>query len=255
MMATVPRRTVRPPPGFAPLPAGGRASRTKQDELKKKLNLDMGSDTESTEDEYEGDDNLGELPFSQESDDRLRRLAQLLASVDELTAIEREIDALSEKFGFSGQKRECSVPERNQLVVAPAPVPVVEPKKNDDALAAGWYRKESSKYPGKFYYVNETTGETSWKLPKAANQQAPAKPMAAFAPPPGLELPSQFSTTKDYKNKGGVSEAELSTDAGAMTGIETDYDSDWSCAYSAPRKTGALNAAAVAFMPMQARAS
>jgi len=34
-----------------------------------------------------------------------------------------------------------------------------------EKLAAGWVKKESDKYPGKFYYSNPTTNETSWKKP------------------------------------------------------------------------------------------
>jgi hypothetical protein len=54
------------------------------------------------------------------------------------------------------------------------------PKTDDDAhaVAAGskvpwpWYRKESSKYEGKFYYVNSLTNATSWKAPSVAEARS-----------------------------------------------------------------------------------
>merc|ERR1712070_1260594 len=54
-----------------------------------------------------------------------------------------------------------------------------------------WFKKESSKHPGRFYYVNVETGESSWKRPadftEAAAAAAAVQPLA-IAPPPGLCL-------------------------------------------------------------------
>jgi len=50
-----------------------------------------------------------------------------------------------------------------------------------------WFKKESSKHPGRFYYVNAETGESSWKRP-ADFVETGVKPF--FAPPPGLSLPA-----------------------------------------------------------------
>lgn len=37
-----------------------------------------------------------------------------------------------------------------------------------DRLPPGWRMKESSSRPGKFYYINSKTGETTWDLPTEA---------------------------------------------------------------------------------------
>jgi hypothetical protein len=41
-------------------------------------------------------------------------------------------------------------------------------KANADGLPSGWRKEASSKYPGKFYYVQEGTGKVQWERPVAA---------------------------------------------------------------------------------------
>jgi hypothetical protein len=66
-------------------------------------------------------------------------------------------DALSKRVAGTKKiavKKACSKKEE------------VQPKDDDgEALPAGWYKKESSKY-GRFYYVNNSTGKTSWTKPE-----------------------------------------------------------------------------------------
>ena len=38
--------------------------------------------------------------------------------------------------------------------------------KKKTSLPCGWIMRESRRHRGKFYYFNETTGESSWTLPK-----------------------------------------------------------------------------------------
>jgi len=46
-----------------------------------------------------------------------------------------------------------------------------------EKLPAGWSKKESDKYPGKFYYTNSVTNETSWKKPSPWERiQSTSKP-------------------------------------------------------------------------------
>ncbi|EQC28561.1 hypothetical protein SDRG_13639 [Saprolegnia diclina VS20] len=51
---------------------------------------------------------------------------------------------------------------KRQLTTAPQ-----TPTKAAANLPKGWIARESSSTPGTFYYVNETTGETSWDVPVA----------------------------------------------------------------------------------------
>ena len=44
------------------------------------------------------------------------------------------------------------------------------------SLPPGWSKVESRSKPGKFYWFNENTGETSWKFPQAAKPKS-ARPL------------------------------------------------------------------------------
>jgi hypothetical protein len=67
---------------------------------------------------------------------KLKRLTTLVTCVEEIGAIQRSVDASAGKI---------SSPAADEAQV--------------------WSKKESSKYPGKFYYVNSKTGKTSWTKP------------------------------------------------------------------------------------------
>jgi hypothetical protein len=67
---------------------------------------------------------------------KLKRLTTLVTCVEEISAIQRSADACASKI---------SSPAADGAQV--------------------WSKKESSKYPGKFYYVNSKTGKTSWTKP------------------------------------------------------------------------------------------
>ena len=40
-------------------------------------------------------------------------------------------------------------------------------RENADSLPPGWLKIESRSHPGKFYYVNEKTKQTTWTFPAA----------------------------------------------------------------------------------------
>ena len=44
-------------------------------------------------------------------------------------------------------------------------------------LPPGWSKVESRSKPGRFYWFNENTGETSWKFPGAAAGQSSSRPL------------------------------------------------------------------------------
>jgi len=67
---------------------------------------------------------------------KLKRLTTLVTCVEEIGAIQRSVDACAGKI---------SSPVADEAQV--------------------WSKKESSKYAGKFYYVNSKTGKTSWTKP------------------------------------------------------------------------------------------
>jgi len=112
-----------------------------------------------------------------------QRLEALMACVNDLETINRSIDLITQRF--------------QQKTAA----------KDKARLARGWLRKESSRYPGRFYYVNTETGETSWKAPKlsAAGAQPSEKKSTR---PLGKGTPAVLQRVS-------LSDSERSTDVGS----------------------------------------
>lgn len=50
-----------------------------------------------------------------------------------------------------------------------------ERRSKQEAPPFGWRRETSAKYPGKFYYVEEKTGKTSWERPKSSWEKRSSK--------------------------------------------------------------------------------
>lgn len=57
-----------------------------------------------------------------------------------------------------------------------APRPAAGQAGKDEKLPPGWARKESDKYPGKFYYVSASTNETSWTKPVWERKESQSNP-------------------------------------------------------------------------------
>merc|ERR1719409_327036 len=86
---------------------------------------------------------LSDVDIAKErSQDHFQQLEALLSCVQDLESIEHSIDIITARF-----QRKTTAKEQARR-------------------AEGWLRKESSRYPGRFYYMNAETGETSWKAPK-----------------------------------------------------------------------------------------
>lgn len=146
---------------------------------------------------------------------RMKRLEALMACVMDLSNIERQIDALSDRFcpepsqdsqGYLCFEKGGNVCDNRTTVAVASPPP------------SQWYRKESKSHPGKMYWVHKETGKTSWKNPEpevtgvevAQSQYRAAIPMPMKGGKPGKNV---------------MSDAELSTDCGGYTSM-SDYDSD-----------------------------
>jgi len=107
----------------------------------------------------------------------MQKLEALLFCIQDLNCIEKEIEKINSRLEVG--KIEAKQPKK---VVTEKESP--SPKKR----SGKWFKKESSKHPGRFYYVNAETGESSWKRP-ADLAEAAVKPLpVAFTPPPGLCL-------------------------------------------------------------------
>eukprot|EP00929_Paragymnodinium_shiwhaense_P122091 TRINITY_DN94639_c0_g1_i1.p3 TRINITY_DN94639_c0_g1~~TRINITY_DN94639_c0_g1_i1.p3 ORF type:complete len:143 (-),score=37.54 TRINITY_DN94639_c0_g1_i1:147-575(-) len=89
---------------------------------------------------------------------RLDRLEALLACVEDLESIDRSIDLLTERF----QRKKAPAKASRGAAARTSP---------------SWIKKESSRYPGRFYYMNTETGETSWKHPTKLQAAAQALPV------------------------------------------------------------------------------
>jgi len=112
---------------------------------------------------------------------RIDRLGKLFHCVEDLRSIEKEIDRLTSVLGgCAGLGKLAPVAEVDvQEMLA-------------ESLPSPWYKKESSKHAGRFFYVNKDTGATSWKLPVSPQPPLAAPPglenmLPVVKPPPGLE--------------------------------------------------------------------
>lgn len=112
---------------------------------------------------------------------------------------------------------------------------ILVPEEEDDTEDA-YYKKESSKYPGRFYYVHKKTGATTWKAPKkkAEKKEAPEpvkskKESELTAEALSQEISKTMSQLSSGKVSGGFDDTDgCSTDAGAEQTGESDFDSDFS---------------------------
>eukprot|EP00927_Polykrikos_kofoidii_P060865 TRINITY_DN55770_c0_g1_i1.p1 TRINITY_DN55770_c0_g1~~TRINITY_DN55770_c0_g1_i1.p1 ORF type:complete len:541 (+),score=120.08 TRINITY_DN55770_c0_g1_i1:134-1756(+) len=86
------------------------------------------------------------------------RLAGLGHDVPSNFVMESELVVLVDEA-----ERQKEVSDAAQAVT---PVLKKAPCQRSDSIPAPWYRKESRKHPGKFYYVNAETGKTSWRFPE-----------------------------------------------------------------------------------------
>eukprot|EP00929_Paragymnodinium_shiwhaense_P016713 TRINITY_DN125303_c0_g1_i1.p1 TRINITY_DN125303_c0_g1~~TRINITY_DN125303_c0_g1_i1.p1 ORF type:complete len:360 (-),score=96.64 TRINITY_DN125303_c0_g1_i1:236-1315(-) len=110
-----------------------------------------------------------EVFFATHKHQRMQKLDALLSCIQDLTVIDAEIENITNRLDIGVQSE--------------------KPKRR----ASKWIKKESSKYPGRFYYVNSETGESSWKVPK---DFCPAASTPTFAPPPGLSLQASSTSAK-----------------------------------------------------------
>jgi len=117
---------------------------------------------------------------------RLRHLTALLTSVQSLQEVAQAMDSIQGRLEKLPATNACQ--QQPHLAVG------------ETAVSAPWQRKESSQYPGRFYFVNGITGKTVWKLPPTPSAPASVATLAAappaashrasFSPPPGLSPPS-----------------------------------------------------------------
>lgn len=155
-----------------------------------------------------------------------------LASIDEgMVKLDKDVEAADVKHVCTGSDDITGNKQKEVAAHLPSP----------------WYRKESSKHAGKFYYVHKITGETSWKRPAEPcettsmadplaamsfpKKEVLATPPAVIRAPPGLDAPVKplkvvrpppgFAPKVSYSGYF----SDYSTDAG-LTDCATDYDSD-----------------------------
>ena len=64
---------------------------------------------------------------------------------------------------------------KHLLLTLPFPRRIVENMSSNASLPEGWSQRESKSHPGKMYYINSFTGETTWTLPTSAAQPAADK--------------------------------------------------------------------------------
>ena len=69
-----------------------------------------------------------------------------------------------------------------QAAAAAAAVGVKESSKAEQPLPPGWEKKESSQYPGKSFYYNQATNETTWERPTSL-PAAPPSVSSSWRPP------------------------------------------------------------------------
>lgn len=122
---------------------------------------------------------------------RLRHLTALLTSVQSLQEVAQAMDSIQ---GRLEKHAKTTAPATNACQQQP------HLAVGETAVPAPWQRKESSQYPGRFYFVNGITGKTVWKLPPTPSALASVATLAAappaashrasFSPPPGLSPPS-----------------------------------------------------------------
>merc|ERR1740117_2077023 len=103
------------------------------------------------------------------------------SSSDEAPPMKQSLTSSKVDAGQPAQQRTHSPPSEPAAEPTPSPekeaaAKAAKAKKAADAseatkadqegVPAPWYRKESSKYPGRFYYVNQVTGKTIWTKPE-----------------------------------------------------------------------------------------
>eukprot|EP00929_Paragymnodinium_shiwhaense_P029557 TRINITY_DN16904_c0_g1_i1.p2 TRINITY_DN16904_c0_g1~~TRINITY_DN16904_c0_g1_i1.p2 ORF type:complete len:262 (+),score=101.68 TRINITY_DN16904_c0_g1_i1:77-862(+) len=114
-----------------------------------------------------------------------------------------------------------------------------------------YYKKESSKYPGRFYWVHKKTGATTWKAPgggkAAAKKEKAEQPQRMSREQLSEALSKEITKTLSAlstKGSGSFDDTDgCSTDAGVEQSGESDLDSDFSrssCSKSILPKLGKL---------------
>lgn len=130
---------------------------------------------QTLEDAMPGSEELNEeqLFLPPHKEQRMQRLEALLFCIQDLRVIDKEIEKITDK------------------VTSRLDVDVQVEKKTEKAKkrhGSKWFKKESAKHPGRFYYVNAETGASSWKRPADMDSSDDAA-TSLLRVPPGLSLP------------------------------------------------------------------
>lgn len=92
-------------------------------------------------------------------DDRLQHLEVLLASINKLRTIEKMVDQIDHRFVTPPSTDLDTTDQEACDDTYVGRRPLVDPSGQQ------WLKTASRKHPGKFYYANPMTGQTSWKRP------------------------------------------------------------------------------------------
>jgi hypothetical protein len=235
-------RAVAPPPGFAPIasppgleqiPEDGQASSTEEvqrsvfsiaDHLgitddepaptrKSKSLVGAGGYQELQKNMYE----------KKQLEKKLKRLEALVTCVEDIKEMQRSAS------------------------LAPTE-PMAEPAARPACL---WSKKESSKHPGKFYYVHSETKKTSWTKPEDYVDAVPAAAPSVMAAPPAMVKKQCPIDLADYydgsTDDAGSSESDDACDSDTLLGSVSSRTSSLS-----PSQYGGMSmfrASAPAFKP------
>lgn len=66
------------------------------------------------------------------------------------------------------------------------------------SLPPGWIKLESKSHPGREYYYNQSTGESTWEMPTAASQAAQVHAAHLLVKHAGSRRPSSWKEVLYY---------------------------------------------------------